>query len=424
MKGCAPPWMTTTENNKNNTEQLFQIATLLWVDDVVSCMEGEQNQKKALNRMDEFATKHKLKWGKDKCNIMRVGKHKAETHNWKIGDMKIEETMQYKYLGDVISSNGKNTYNLESRKNKIQATSININAIASSEVLNQIETSVLLELHEKMNITGFLNNSETWILNKGDVKLIEATEIQALKSLFDLPLHTPNAAITHTFGTPYTKLRIDQKQMIYLRRILNRDNESWTKKTLLILKDMSIGWYNNIQEILSYHKLPTDFTTIKNMSHNEWKTKVQIAVDKKNKERLHEDCHETTNGTTKGKTKTISIVKQLADKEYRRQPQPEILKTTKHEAKTIIIARYGMLQCGKNYKGTMNEICNECNAIDDENHRMNYYVKLKERNNYDKTEKVDFNIVFSEKIEELRYIIHLIEKIWNTRNAHGSMNSE
>ena len=168
--------------------------------------------------------------------------------------MKIEETTHYKYLGDIVTYNGKNTENITSRKSKIQATSTNINTIASSEVLNQIESAVLLELHEKMNITGFLNNSETWVLNKGDTQQIEIIEMQALKSLFDLPLHTPNAAITYTFGTTYTKLRIEQKQLIYLHRILNRNDNSWTKKTLLLLKDMEIGWYSNIKTILSEHK--------------------------------------------------------------------------------------------------------------------------------------------------------------------------
>ena len=387
-------------------------------------MEGKQNQAKALERMDNFATKHKLKWGKEKCNILRVGKHKEGPQSWKIGDMEIEEAIHYKYLGDIVSSSGKNTQNIESRKNKIQATTININTIASSEIINQIETAVLLELHDKMSITGFLNNAETWILNKGETQQIETIETQALKSLFDLPLHTPNAAITYTFGTTYTKLRIEQKQVIYLHRILNRSNNSWTKKTLLLLEDMKLGWYNNIKDILSDHKLPTEFNTIKNMSYNEWKNKVKIVIDKKNKERLQEDCHETSKGTTKEKTKTKTILTRITEEGYKRQPRPEILRTTKHEAKTIVIARYGMLQCGKNYKGTMNEICNECDILDDEDHRLNYCVKWKDRNNFNETVKIDFNLVFSERIEELRYIIECIEKLWNTRNAHGSMKTE
>ena len=59
----------------------FTIATLLWVDDVLTLAEGENNQKDMLDRIDNFATKHKIKWGQSKCNVMRVGSHPKETLN-------------------------------------------------------------------------------------------------------------------------------------------------------------------------------------------------------------------------------------------------------------------------------------------------------------------------------------------------------
>ena len=140
---------------------------------------------------------------------MRVGKHKEKERTWKIGNLEIEETKKYKYLGDIITSDGRHKENLTSRKTKLQATTTHIHTIASSETLNKIETAVLLELHEKVSIASLLNNSESWNLNKGEEETAEKIEIQALKDLFDLPLHTPTAAIIFTFGTLYTKQRID-----------------------------------------------------------------------------------------------------------------------------------------------------------------------------------------------------------------------
>ena len=113
--------------------------------------------------------------------------------------MKIEECESYKYLGD-----GKNTMNIEARKTKSKSTTITVNTIAANEVLSRVETAVLLELHEKVNLPSLLCNSETWCLNKGDVKDLD---------LFNLPLHTPTPAILYTFRTIYTKIRIDHKQL-------------------------------------------------------------------------------------------------------------------------------------------------------------------------------------------------------------------
>ena len=102
----------------------FKIAFLLWVDDVVSCVEGTENQETILKKINEFAIKHKISWGQDKCSIMRIGKHTEKTNTWKIGSMPIHETSMYKYLGDVITNDGKNTENISSRKNKLQITTI------------------------------------------------------------------------------------------------------------------------------------------------------------------------------------------------------------------------------------------------------------------------------------------------------------
>ena len=121
------------------------IAVLLWVDDVVACAEGTENLENILRKIDEFAIKHKIKWGQEKCKVMRIGKHQDNIAEWKVGDMAIKETDRYKYLGDVITNNGKNSENLSERKTKVQSTTITINTIASNEILNKIETTVLLK---------------------------------------------------------------------------------------------------------------------------------------------------------------------------------------------------------------------------------------------------------------------------------------
>ena len=55
-----------------------------------------------------------------------------------------------------------------------------------------------------------------------------------------------------------------------------------------------------------------------------------------------------------------------------------------------MIARFGLLECGKNFKGTQSEMCTECNCVDDENHRLNHCIKQRNINLYDQTEKVDY----------------------------------
>ena len=44
---------------------------------------------------------------------------------WQLGNMEIKETQKYKYLGDIITPDGKNSENLQSKANKLQSITLN-----------------------------------------------------------------------------------------------------------------------------------------------------------------------------------------------------------------------------------------------------------------------------------------------------------
>ena len=399
-------------------DEEFIIAVLLWVDDVVSCVDGEEDQLIMLKRIHEFAIKHRLIWGQSKCKVMRIGKHNDAPKQWPLGDMMIEETDSYKYLGDFISNDGKNSKNIDSRRQKINTTTVAINSIASSEILRGIETSVLLNLHGKKNISQLLANAESWSLNRSEKMELERIEIQALKYLFDLPAHTPTPAIIYSLGTLYTNQRVDKKRFMYLHRILNMNQDQYPSKTFHTLEKLNIGWYKNIKETLTDYGLPTDFTAIKSTSRRQWKKRVCDKIEAKNRSRLIDDCHKLENGVKTPKTKTAHIIPHLTSNDYKREPLKEIIELSKYDTKTIITARFGMLQCGKNFKGTMNEMCNECQKIDDEDHRLNHCPKY----HYNHETNIDFKNIFSNDVNILRDILPSIKKVWNTKTANGSMN--
>ena len=118
----------------------------------------------------------------------------------------------------------------------------------------------------------------------------------------------------------------------------------------------------------------------------------------------------------------MTIIDKVRQQNYIRQPEKEFLVMTKRETKAIMTSRYGMLQCGKNYKGTMSIDCPSCNVEDDEDHRLNTCPKWGGKNLANMDSKVDFQDVYSSDIRILRNIIPHIESLWNVKNAHGTMN--
>ena len=149
-----------------------------------------------------------------------------------------------------------------------------------------------------------------------------------------------------------------------------------------------------------------------------------MVIEEKNKERMKNDLYKDENGTSMPKTKTKSIINKISNSEYTRGPVKEILQSSKYEAKTIIIARYGMLECGSNFKGTMNPHCRTCNTKDDENHRMNECPTWRKGNLDGISENIDFHKIYDEDIDMIRPLIDKIGQIWNTKNAHGNIRTE
>ena len=296
-----------------------------------------------------------------------------------------------------------------------------MNTIASTEVLRKIETIVLLELHEKVTIPGLVANAESWSLLKTEAAELEKIEYQALRNLFDLPLHTPIPAILFTFGTLYTHLRIEKRRLMYLHKILNRPETNWTNRAFHILDELNIGWAKTIKQTLRSLDLPTDLTAIKNKRPNEWKRLVDEKVEIKNRSRLIEDCHKMVDGQKVRKSKTSHIVDLIQAETYIREPSPELQYLSKEETKTIIISRFRMLECGANFKNSRDTICATCKMNDNEDHRMNYCVRYRTTNYHDHSEKITFDDVFSTETNVLKKIVANIGKVWNTRNAHGTM---
>ena len=401
------------------TEKLM-IGVLLWVDDVITCVEGEENLKEILKIMDTFAKDHKLKWGIEKCKVMPVGNH-TRREEWQFGEEKIKKCESYKYLGDVITNNGKNKENIAERKRKAIATTISINTIAGNEVLNRIETPVLLDLHEKITIPSLLNNAEAWELTITDLKEIEQIEITSLKNLFNLPTHTPTSAVVFTLGTLYTEIRIHRKQLIYLHRILNRENEHWTIKILQTLGDLNIGWHKAIKTILNQYGLEENFDNIRRIPPQIWKTLVKEATEKRNRQKLIDNCHKKEGNMIVPKTKTQSILKTVENDNYIRKPCNEILSLSKNECRSLIIARFGMLECGANFKGTMNINCVTCGTVDNEEHRLNHCLKLKDVNFHNENNKCPFETIYSNDTNTIRLMLKKIDKIWNVSMGRGSM---
>ena len=390
----------------------INLSALEWVDDVISFAESHNQQLRTLEFIDEFATKHKLKWGPEKCKVMEVGKNNNNETKWNLGEETITSTNEYTYLGDIITPDGKNDKNIENRKIRMQRTTRRVLASSQIEVMKRIETKTLLRLHEAYTIPSILINCESWTLSKKDRNSLDKMEIWAFKKLLGLPITTPTAAVMYESRAPYTSIRVINRQLKYLHTILAREDEDLGKKTLLSQVSEKSGWGKYIVTTLHECGIELNLDEIRGKKKVEWRAIVDKATWQLNRKKILDSCK----GKEKLKTKTLEVAKSL-ENDSTENSENVLFDLPRHCVKTIIMARYGMLDCANNYKGKYGtKLCATCKTIDDENHRINHCIRWKDVNLYGDKYEIDFNAVYTHDKDTLRQISSLLQCIWNLEN--------
>ena len=398
-----------------------EINNLLYVDDALTVAEGKQQQEDTLKRISNFAIKHKIKWGANKCNVLEIGKHNNTRKEWTLGDQKIKGADTYKYLGDYIDRKGSNKQNIEERWKKLKHSTMEIIFCGTSQTMRKMGSKTLIDMHEIINIPSLLNNSESWVLNESDLKELEKAELWCLKRILNLPPTTPTATIRYETNTLLVQVRIDRIQLLYLHKILLRANDHWTRHMLNTLNEMNIGWAAEMNKKLKEYKLETSWIEIAKKSAGEWKESVIRATEEGNKNQILKMCYKDRG---EERTKSKYLIARLKDPQYKRSDPRPVMSMTRLKTKAVVMARSGMLECAKNYKNKYKKsLCQNCSMEDNEIHRINDCILYRSINNYDKQNKFDYNLVYSDKPEEMEKTAKTILKIWDLANGKNTMKS-
>ena len=266
------------------------------------------------------------------------------------------------------------------------------------------------ELHETTTISSLLTNAEAWVLTKTQRESMDRIELWALKKLYNVPPTTPTLAVMIVSGTLFASQRIDQRQMIYLKSILNRPDDKWLKLTLQSQKEQNCYWAKQIGDLLSEYGIEMTWDDIKQAPFALWKRTVKNAIEKKHKTRLMDllDC-----------SKKAAFAKNFLESEsYERKPLSHVLGRNKMGARALIMGMAGMLDCANNFHSKYKtKECKECHKIDDESHRINDCIIYERVNLYHSRLKIDFDCIYSNKNTTLDRMETVIRAIWALDNG-------
>ena len=278
----------------------------------------------------------------------------------------MEESETEKYLGDLISNDGKNEKNIKARKDKGQGIVDQIMSILESTVFGPFQFEVALTFRASLLLNGILTNSEAWYgLKTADVENLEQIDEQLLRRILEVGSGCPKEMLYLDTGTIPIRFIITYRRIMFLHYILNQDQGSLIYRFYTAQEknpsrnDWSVTVENDIKEL----GIKQSYEDIKSLKKEKFADIVKKAIEEKALKYL--------NLIKLKHTKVLHIVhRSLCMQEYLKPHNVQNLKLSKF----IFHARTRMLDCKTNFSnGYKNEEMNcplQCQHQDTQKHLL------------------------------------------------------
>ena len=191
---------------------------------------------------------------------------------YKLGIM--PEVNEESYLGDILSSDGKNTKNIKSRISKGIGMISQIINILDEVSFGPFLFEVALLLRESMFINGILTNAEIWYnFTEKEVKEFENLDHIFFRRLFRLPKSTPIEAFYLETGAIPIGLIIKKRRLNYLHSILQRRDADMLYSFFITQwhNPCRGDWTEQVKNDLKEFNIPQDFQHITSKSKESYK---------------------------------------------------------------------------------------------------------------------------------------------------------
>jgi hypothetical protein len=156
------------------------ITECAFADDVVIMANTEKGLQNNINVWDEVLKKNGMKISTKKTKTMMTAKE-PEILNIKIGEESLEQVTNFKYLGTIIESSGKQEIDINERIQKTTKTyhMMRQNFIKKKEISKKTKMTVFKTIYRPILTYG----SETWVLTRPMKSKIQAIEMKYLRAV-------------------------------------------------------------------------------------------------------------------------------------------------------------------------------------------------------------------------------------------------
>ena len=185
-------------NTNNTSHPKLGCLHVLYMDDVVLISNNAQEMQKMLDITNEISSRYRIVFGKEKSKVMKMGS--SVQTELKLGDMEIEETDKYKYLGEIINNKGNLEDHIKMLEGKVEAAYQTILHIAKDKNFKGLKMAIIWKLVETCIIPIIKYGAESRTTTHKESQKIQTIMNNIIKRILQVPQSTPNDAITIETG--------------------------------------------------------------------------------------------------------------------------------------------------------------------------------------------------------------------------------
>ena len=388
-----------------NSKTELTIGSLLWVDDVVLISENPEQMQRMLNITNEIANRYRIEFGKEKSKVVKINWNKPT--KLKLGDMEIEETEQYKYLGEIINTKGNLLDHISMIERKVESAYQTILYIAKDENFKKIKMATIWKLIESCIVPIITYGAEARIASKEEEDKLQTILNKILKRTIKVPISTPNDALTIETGIPDIKTLTDIAHINNYNRIQQMDDDSNTKEIVINSK----RWNKEIERIKESYQINNTQEAI---------SKGKNRKKEQQKNMMYEKLKENIENRNKGKTKMEWLM--TGKSKWKPGTRANYLnELTRKQCKIIFETRTRMIKVKGNYKNKEeNTKCGLCNTKEEtQEHILEECVMLIEK----EQDKITKKEIFCENTQSLIETAKRIEERLNIRDRLNNINN-
>ena len=142
-------------------------------------------------------------------------------------DYAIENSDEERYLGDLITSDGRNTKNLAARKAKGVGIVDKIMTILNDVFFGPYFFQVALTMRVSMLLSSILLNSESWYnLSDNEIQQLKTVDNMLHRRILECPRSTKTSILHLELGTLPIRYLVKSRRLLFLQYLLKQEKES------------------------------------------------------------------------------------------------------------------------------------------------------------------------------------------------------